>query len=56
MPNIPVEHDPLGHGDDAFLSLIECRELRLDGVICISHGDSCPFRYVAVAEKLTKIT
>jgi hypothetical protein len=40
--HLPVKHHPLGNSDDAFLGLVERRELRLDGVISISHDQISP--------------
>ena len=32
-----MKHDPLCDGNNAFLSLVQSRELRLDGVVCVGH-------------------
>lgn len=42
--HVPVKHNPLGNSDNALLGLIQRRELRLDGVIGISHGEFYLFR------------
>ena len=34
---LPVEHDPLGDGDDAILCLVQCAQLRLDGFVGVGH-------------------
>lgn len=34
---LPVEHDPLRDGDNAFLRLIESRKLCLDSIVGVRH-------------------
>lgn len=36
--SIPVEHDPLGDGDNAILRLAEGSQLGLDGIVAVCHG------------------
>ena len=37
---IPMEHDPLGDGDNAVLRFAECSQLGLDGIVGVGH-DVC---------------
>ena len=32
-----MEHNPLGHSNDAFLGFVQSRQLRIDGIICVGH-------------------